>query len=49
VLFHVPKTIDNDLRAPTTARAMARRRVTSRCLLGDNVDNRSLPGIKVNM
>jgi hypothetical protein len=27
-VFHVPKTIDNDLRATTTARAMDRRRAS---------------------
>ena len=49
-VFHVPKTIDNDLRAtdhcpgyPSAARYVAS------CFLGDNVDVRSLPGIKINV
>ena len=48
--FHVPKTIDNDLRVtdhcpgyPSAAKFVAH------AFLGDNLDNRSLPGIKVNV
>ncbi len=48
--FHVPKTIDNDLMEndhtpgfPSAARFVA-------CaFMGDNLDNRSLPGIKINI
>lgn len=49
-VYHVPKTIDNDLRGtdhcpgyPSAARYVAA------CFLGDNVDVRSLPGIKLNV
>ena len=48
--FHVPKTIDNDLRVtdhcpgyPSAAKFVAH------AFIGDNLDNRSLPGIKVNV
>lgn len=49
-VFHIPKTIDNDLRVhdhtpgyPSAAKFVA-------CaMMGDNFDNRSLPGIKVNV
>ena len=48
--FHVPKTIDNDLRVtdhcpgyPSAAKFVAH------AFIGDNLDNRSLPGIKVNI
>lgn len=48
--FHIPKTIDNDLMEndhtpgfPSAARFVA-------CaFMGDNLDNRSLPGIKINI
>ena len=49
-IFHVPKTIDNDLRVtdhcpgyPSAARFVAL------ALMGDNQDNRSLPGIKIDV
>jgi ATP-dependent phosphofructokinase / diphosphate-dependent phosphofructokinase len=49
-LVHVPKTIDNDLRVndhcpgyPSAARFVAL------ALLGDDQDNRSLPGIKIDV
>lgn len=49
-VFHIPKTIDNDLRVhdhtpgyPSAAKFVA-------CaMMGDNFDNRSLPGIKVDV
>jgi len=49
-VFHIPKTIDNDLRVhdhtpgyPSAAKFVA-------CaIMGDNFDNRSLPGIKVDV
>ncbi|HEY7462510.1 MAG TPA: 6-phosphofructokinase [Gemmatimonadota bacterium] len=48
--FHVPKTIDNDLRVtdhcpgyPSAAKFVAH------AFIGDNLDNRSLPGVKVNV
>src|SRR6185369_16868557 len=49
-IFHVPKTIDNDLRVtdhcpgyPSAARFVAL------ALMGDNQDNRSLPGVKIDV
>jgi 6-phosphofructokinase 1 len=49
-VYHVPKTIDNDLRGTDhcPGYASAARYVAS-CFLGDNVDVRSLPGIKINV
>jgi 6-phosphofructokinase 1 len=48
--FHVPKTIDNDLMHsdhtpgfPTAAKFVAH------AFIGDNMDNRSLPGVKINI
>ncbi len=48
--FHIPKTIDNDLMEndhtpgyPSAARFVAK------AFTGDNLDNRSLPGIKINI
>ncbi len=49
-LVHVPKTIDNDLRVndhcpgfPSAARFVAL------AMIGDDLDNRALPGIKINV
>src|SRR5215218_2085332 len=49
-VFHIPKTIDNDLRVhdhtpgyPSAAKFVAT------AIIGDNFDNRSLPGIKVDI
>ncbi|MFO1010812.1 MAG: 6-phosphofructokinase [Planctomycetota bacterium] len=49
-VFHVPKTIDNDLRVtdhcpgyPSAAKFVAQ------AMMGDNLDNRSLPGIKIDV
>lgn len=49
-VFHIPKTIDNDLRVhdhtpgyPSAAKFVAA------AMMGDNFDNRSLPGIKVDV
>lgn len=48
--YHVPKTVDNDLKMndhtpgyPSAARFVAT------AFMGDNLDNRSLPGIKINI
>ena len=50
VLYHVPKTIDNDLRATDFCPGYpSAARYVSLCFLGDNVDVRSLPGIKLNV
>jgi 6-phosphofructokinase 1 len=49
-VFHIPKTIDNDLKIhdhtpgyPSAAKFVAA------AIMGDNFDNRSLPGIKVDV
>lgn len=49
-VFHIPKTIDNDLKVhdhtpgyPSAAKFVAA------AFMGDNFDNRSLPGIKVDI
>ncbi|MFI5382177.1 MAG: 6-phosphofructokinase [Tepidisphaerales bacterium] len=48
--FHVPKTIDNDLRVHdhTPGFGSAARFVAS-AFIGDDYDNKSLPGIKINV
>ena len=48
--FHIPKTIDNDLRVHdhTPGYGSAARFVAA-AIMGDNYDNRSLPGIKVDV
>lgn len=49
-VFHIPKTIDNDLRENdhTPGFGSAAKYVAS-YFMGDNLDNRSLPGIKLNI
>jgi 6-phosphofructokinase 1 len=49
-VFHIPKTIDNDLRVHdhTPGYGSAAKFVAC-AILGDNFDNRSLPGIKVDV
>jgi 6-phosphofructokinase 1 len=49
-VFHIPKTIDNDLRVHdhTPGYGSAARFVAA-AMMGDNFDNRSLPGIKVDV
>lgn len=48
--FHIPKTIDNDLRENdhTPGFASGARFVAS-AFMGDNLDNRALPGVKINI
>jgi 6-phosphofructokinase 1 len=48
--YHIPKTIDNDLRVHdhTPGYGSAAKFVAS-AFIGDNYDNRSLPGIKINV
>ncbi len=48
--FHVPKTIDNDLmhNDHTPGYASAAKFV-AQAFIGDNLDNRALPGIKINV
>ncbi len=48
--FHVPKTIDNDLvHNDHTPGYGSAARYVSCAFIGDNLDNRSLPGIKINV
>jgi len=49
-VFHIPKTIDNDLRVHdhTPGFGSAAKFVAS-AMMGDNYDNASLPGIKVDI
>lgn len=49
-VFHIPKTIDNDLRVHdhTPGFGSAAKFVTA-AIMGDNYDNASLPGIKVDI
>ncbi|MEO0649939.1 MAG: 6-phosphofructokinase [Planctomycetota bacterium] len=49
-LFHVPKTIDNDLRVTDHCPGFgSAARFVAQAFMGDNQDNRSLPGIKVDV
>jgi len=49
-VFHIPKTIDNDLRENdhTPGYGSAAKFVAS-ALMGDNLDNRALPGVKIDV
>jgi len=49
-VYHIPKTIDNDLRVHdhTPGYGSAAKFVIHACM-GDNLDNESLPGIKVDI
>ena len=48
--FHIPKTIDNDLRENdhTPGYGSAAKFVAC-AFMGDNLDNRALPGVKINV
>jgi 6-phosphofructokinase 1 len=48
--YHIPKTIDNDLRENdhTPGFGSAAKFVAS-AFMGDNLDNRALPGVKINV
>jgi 6-phosphofructokinase 1 len=49
-LFHVPKTIDNDLRVTDHCPGYgSAARFVACAIAGDNQDNRSLPGIKIDV
>jgi len=49
-LFHVPKTVDNDLLVTDHCPGYgSAARFVALALMGDNEDNRSLPGIKVDV
>lgn len=48
--FHVPKTIDNDLlHNDHTPGFGSAAKFVAQAFMGDNLDNRSLPGIKLNV
>jgi 6-phosphofructokinase 1 len=49
-LFHVPKTIDNDLLVTDHCPGYgSAARFVAHAMMGDNQDNRSLPGIKIDV
>ena len=49
-VFHIPKTIDNDLRVHDhTPGFGSAARFVAMAMIGDNYDNASLPGIKVDI
>ena len=49
-LFHVPKTIDNDLRVTDHCPGYgSAAKFVAHAMMGDNEDNRSLPGIKIDV
>ncbi|MBI3178359.1 MAG: diphosphate--fructose-6-phosphate 1-phosphotransferase, partial [Deltaproteobacteria bacterium] len=48
--FHVPKTIDNDLvGSDHTPGFPSAARFVACAFMGDNLDNRALPGVKINV
>lgn len=48
--FHVPKTIDNDLlHNDHTPGYGSAAKFVAQAFMGDNLDNRALPGIKINV
>ena len=50
VCFHCPKTIDNDLRVTDHCPGFASAaKFVAQAFMGDNLDNRSLGGIKINV
>ena len=49
-LFHVPKTIDNDLRVTDHCPGFgSAARFVASAVMGDNLDNRSIPGVKIDV
>ncbi len=49
-LFHVPKTIDNDLRVTDHCPGFgSAAKFVAQALIGDDLDNRSLPGVKIDV
>ncbi len=49
-VFHIPKTIDNDLRVHDhTPGFGSAARFVAAAIMGDNFDNASLPGVKVDI
>jgi 6-phosphofructokinase 1 len=50
VVFHVPKTIDNDLLVTDHCPGYGSAgRYVAQCFMGNDTDNRSLPGIKIDI
>jgi 6-phosphofructokinase 1 len=48
--FHIPKTIDNDLRENDhTPGFGSAARFVALAIMGDNLDNRALPGVKIDV
>lgn len=48
--FHIPKTIDNDLKENDHTPGFASAaRFVAMALMGDNLDNRALPGVKIDV
>ncbi|HOJ41017.1 MAG TPA: 6-phosphofructokinase, partial [bacterium] len=48
--FHIPKTIDNDLRENDhTPGYGSAARFVALAIMGDNLDNRALPGVKIDV
>ncbi|MCS7180136.1 MAG: diphosphate--fructose-6-phosphate 1-phosphotransferase, partial [bacterium] len=48
--FHIPKTIDNDLKENDhTPGYGSAAKFVAMAMLGDNLDNKSLPGIKIDV
>jgi len=48
--FHIPKTIDNDLRENDhTPGFGSAAKFVAMALMGDNLDNRALPGVKIDV
>ncbi|MFH0879213.1 MAG: 6-phosphofructokinase [Lentisphaerota bacterium] len=48
--FHIPKTIDNDLRENDHTPGFASgAKFVAMAFMGDNLDNRALPGVKINV
>jgi len=49
-VFHIPKTIDNDLKVTDHCPGFgSAARFVAAAFMGDNLDNRSIPGIKINV
>ncbi len=49
-VFHIPKTIDNDLRVTDHCPGFgSAAKFVAQAFMGDNFDNRSLKGIKINV
>jgi len=49
-VFHIPKTIDNDLMATDHCPGFgSAAKFVAQAFMGDDQDNRSLPGIKINI